>query len=113
MTVTGSAQYEIGEELDDIEITWTDAVGEVRDFAAGWTFEFKIGLVGSAANVTKITDIVGSDGPQGPNVVISFDANDLDTIPAGEYVGQLRARRTADSKDLITQFPVTISAVIT
>lgn len=111
MTVTGNAQFEIGEELDDIELTWTDAEGGLRPFLTGWTFEFKIGLVGSAANVTKSTGITGAN--TAPNIIIALAANDLDAIPAGEYIGQVKAHRTADNKDLITQFPVTINAVVT
>lgn len=111
MAVTGTAEFEIGEELDDIELTWNDSDGVIRNFASGWTFEFKLGLIGSAANLTKTTGI--TPAATAPNVTIALAANDLDTIPAGDYIGQVRARRTSDNKDLITQFPVTIKAVVT
>jgi hypothetical protein len=106
-----AVEYQIGEELDDIQITWNDSLGGVRQFATGWTFELKIGALASAALVTKTTNIVGAN--TAPNVTISWAAGELDTLPAGTYTGQLKARRTADSKDLIQQFPFTMTAVVT
>jgi hypothetical protein len=105
-----AVEYEIGEELDDLAVTWTDSVGNIRDFASGWTFEFKLGVLGSAAVLTKTAGITGA--ATSPNIVIAFATEEL-VVAANTYTGQLRARRTSDSKDLFTQFPVTIKAVVT
>jgi len=104
-------EYEIGEELDDIEITWNDSLGALRQFASGWTFELKIGALASAALVTKTTGITGAN--TAPNVRIAWSAGELDSVPAATYTGQLRARRTADSKDLFQQFDFTVKSVVT
>ena len=106
-----AVEYEIGEELDPLEITWLDADGVVRDFATGWTFELKLGVLGQAAVLTKTTGITGSDGPQGPNVTIDFAVDEL-VVPAAAYTAQLRARNGA-TKDLITQFDMTIKQIVT
>jgi hypothetical protein len=104
-----AVEYEIGEELDPLEITWLDADGGVRNFASGWTFEFKLGTLGQAALLTKTSGITGNNNS--PNVVIDFAVDEL-TVPAGSYKGQLRARNAAN-KDLFTQFDMTINAVVT
>jgi hypothetical protein len=48
-----AVEYEIGEELDNLDITWLDADGNVRNLSSGWTFEFKLGTEGKAALLTK------------------------------------------------------------
>jgi hypothetical protein len=105
-----AVEYEIGEELDDLAITWTDSGGNLRNFASGWTFEFKLGVLGSAAVLTKTTGITGA--ATAPNVTIAFAPEEL-VVANNTYVGQLRARRTSDSKDLFTQFDMTIKQVVT
>ena len=105
-----AVEYEIGEELDPLEITWLDADGNVRNFASGWTFEFKLGTIGQTALLTKTTNITGA--ATGPNVTINFAVDEL-VVVAGSYTGQLRARRTSDNKDLYTQFAMDIKAVVT
>jgi hypothetical protein len=105
-----AVEYEIGEELDDLAVTWTDSSGAIRNFASGWTFEFKLGVLGSAAVLTKTTGITGA--ATAPNVTISFAPEEL-VVASNTYVGQLRARRGSDSKDLFTQFDMTVKAVVT
>ena len=106
-----AVSYEIGEELDDIHVSWPDpATGLPRDFSTGWTFELKIGQLGAVAVVTKTTGIVGDD--VFPNIVIAFAAGELDIADA-TYTGQIKARRTADSKDLIGQFEFPVTRVVT
>jgi hypothetical protein len=103
--------YEIGEELDDVKISWPNPeTGEPRNFASGWTFEFKVGQLGQVATLTKTTGITGS--ATFPNIVISFAAGELE-IAAATYTGQVRARRTADNKDLICQFEFPVNQVVT
>lgn len=104
-----AVEYEIGEELDPLEITWLDAAGNVRNFASGWTFEFKLGNIGQAALLTKTTGITGAS--TGPNVTLTWAVDEL-VVPAGSYTGQLRARN-ASTKDLYTQFDMTIRPVVT
>jgi hypothetical protein len=106
-------EYEIGEELDDLKITWLDPLEDgsnIRDFSSGWTFEFKLGVLDSAAVLTKTTGITGA--ATAPNIIIAFAPEEL-VVAKNTYTGQLRARRTSDSKDLVTQFDMTIKAVVT
>ena len=105
-----AVQYEIGEELDDLQVTWLDPDGNVRNFSTGWTFELKIGQTGSAAVMTKTTGITGS--ATAPNLVVTFAAEEL-VMAAATYTAQLRARRTIDSKDLFQQFEMAIRPVVT
>jgi len=105
-----AVEYEIGEELDDLQITWLDPLGAVRQFASGWTFEFKLGVLGSAAALTKTTGITGANSS--PNVTVAFAVEEL-VLAASTYTAQLRARRTSDNKDLFTQFDMTIKPVVT
>lgn len=106
-----AVEYEIGEELDDIHISWPDPnTGEPRDFSTGWTFELKVGMLGSVAVLTKTTGITGNN--VFPNIVIAFAADELN-LAAATYVGQIKARRTSDNKDLIQQFEFPIKQVVT
>jgi hypothetical protein len=105
-----AVEYEIGEELDNLDITWLDADGNVRNLSSGWTFEFKLGTEGKAALLTKTTGITGA--ATAPNVVIAWAVDEL-VVPAGSYRGQLRARRTSDNKDLMTKLDMVINPVIT
>jgi hypothetical protein len=106
-----AVSYEIGEELDDVKISWPNPeTGEPRDFSTGWTFEFKVGVLDSVAVLTKTTGITGA--ATFPNITIAFAADELN-IAAATYVGQIKCRRTADSKDLIQQFDFPVTRVVT
>jgi len=101
-----------GAELPDWAFSWKDSAGAVIDFSGGaWTFTLKIGNVGSVAAYTQTDDITGA--ATAPNVTVAFDANDLDSIPAGTYSGHLRARRVSDSKDRDLWFTVHVKAAMT
>jgi hypothetical protein len=88
-----------GTELPNINITWYDPAGALYNFSAGWTFNIRIGNPGQAALVTPTA--VGA--ATAPNLVISFAANALDTIPAGSYHLDITPRFTATSQDLDTR----------
>lgn len=63
-----------------------DDDGTLIDFSSGYTFSFKIGVVGSAAVLTKTSNITGAAGsgtePTGtPNVTITWTAGELALTP--------------------------------
>jgi hypothetical protein len=107
-----AVSYEIGEELDDLHVSWPDPrTGQPRDFSGGlWAFEFKVGDLDSVAVLTKTTGITGA--ATFPNVVIAFAPDELN-IAAKNYTGQVKARRSADNKDLICQFEFPVTRVVT
>lgn len=85
--------YYRGAELPDLRLWLFDDDGSLVDFAAGWTFEFKVGFPGSAAVLTKTTGITGATGagqePSGtPNVSVAWASGQLD-LPARAYQWQL------------------------
>lgn len=105
-----SFRYRKGAELPSIELTWEDTDGEVIDFSAGWTFTVTVAPRGeTTASFTKTTGITGAAGP--PNVTIAWaTTGELNSLAAGAYDLQLRARRAADSKD--RDWPGSIRLVI-
>ena len=85
------------------------------DFSAGYTFSLKIGTVGSAALLTKTTNITGAAGagtePTGtPNVTITWTAGELAITP-GVYTWELTC--TTSSLDRVFSGSITIQDVIT
>lgn len=99
----------------DIRLWLLDDDGTLVDFSSGYTFAFKIGIRGQAADLSKTTGITGAAGagtePTGtPNATISFDAGELDALTAGRYYWQLRA--TTGGLDRVYQGVLEISDVI-
>ena len=91
-----SLAYYLTADRPDIQLWILDDDGALIDFSSGYTFAFKIGIRGQAADLTKTTGITGAAGagtePSGtPNVVIAFTAGELDGLTAGRYHWQLRA----------------------
>ena len=94
-----SFKYRAGAELPDLALTWKDTDGTVIDFSSGWTFTVTVtGRGDTVAVFTKTTGITGAAGD--PNVTIAWAvAGEISVLAVGAYDLQLRARRTADSKD--------------
>lgn len=104
-------------ERPDIKLWLLDDDGALIDFSTGYTFTFKLGRVGAAAVFTKTTGITGAAGSGTendgvPNVVLSFAAAELDTVPVGLHSWQLRAA-TAGSVDRVYQGRLSLQDVIT
>jgi len=83
-------------ERPDIRLWLLDDNGTLVDYSTGYTFTFKIGIRGQAADLTKTTGITGAAGTGTetsgtPNVTIAFTAGELDALAAGRYHWQLRA----------------------
>jgi hypothetical protein len=102
-------------ERPDIQLWLLDDDGTLIDFSTGYTFIFKIGHVGRAADFTKTTGITGAAGSGGeaggaPNVTISFTSGELDNLARGGYVWQLRA--TSGGLDRIYQGRINLIDVI-
>ena len=98
-----------------LELWLWDDDGTLINFASGYTFSFKVGIVGSAALLTKTSSITGAAGsgtePDGtPNVTITWTAGELALTP-GSYTGQLTA--TTSSLDRVFSFPFDVVDVIT
>lgn len=97
--MTATATYMAGAELDDLPVTWYAEDGTtVYDYSSGWTFELKVGQVGSSALFVKTAGISGA--ATAPNLVVAWaTTGELNGLSPGGYNLQIRARRTADSKD--------------
>jgi hypothetical protein len=107
--------YHKNAERPAAELWWNDDDGTLIDFASGYTWSLKIGVVGSTALLTKTTNITGAAGsgtePDGtPNVVITWTAGEL-ALTAGSYTWQLTA--TTSSLDRVTDGTIDILDVIT
>lgn len=105
-------EYVLGAELGDAEITWNASDGTVIDFSSGWTFQVKVGQVGSAASFTKTTGITGA--ATAPNLTVAWaTSGELNSLTAGGYDLQITATRSSDSKTRICQFRLVISGAVT
>lgn len=104
--------YTAGADLPDLALTWRDSAGALIDFSSGWTFELKVGLPGAAAALTKTSGITGA--ATDPNITIAWaTSGELNTLPAGSYVAQLRAQRTSDSKHRFMTFVIRVRPAVT
>lgn len=107
-----AAQYVVGSELGDLAITWDDSDGDLIDFSSGYTFQVKVGEVGSAATFTKTTGCTGA--ATAPNLVVAWaTSGELNDLTAGNYTVQVAATRTSDGKVRIQQGRITMLAAVT
>jgi hypothetical protein len=91
-----SLTYYRAAERPAIQLWLQDADGSLLDLSSGYTFSFKIGLVGSAAVFTKTSGITGAAGSGTenngtPNLTINFTAGELAAIPVRNYTWQVTA----------------------
>lgn len=104
-------EYIQGSDLPDSAITWLDNSGQPIDFSSGYTFEARIGNPGQAALVTKTTGILGASTT--PNITITWaNTGELNTLTPGSYDLDLRATRTADSKQRIRRLAINVLPAI-
>lgn len=102
-------------ERPDLELWLTDQSGALINFAAGYTFVFKIGYLGETALVTKSSGITGAAGSGTevsgvPNLTISLSAGELDSVAASLYIGQVKA--TTGGLDRFYQFDLELRDVV-
>ena len=102
--------YVQGAELPDIELTWRDDSGAIIDFSTGWTFTARIGVLGQSATLTKTTGIVGDN--TSPNITITWDSTELNSIPAATYAMHVIARFTSSGKDRILEDELVIKPAV-
>lgn len=111
-----SFRYKSTADRPAAEMWLHDDDGNLIDFSSGsYSYSFKIGLPGSAALLTKTTNIAGAVGagvePTGtPNIVVTWAAGDLALTP-GVYVWQLTA--TISGLDRVFSGMFTIDDVVT
>jgi hypothetical protein len=103
-------------ERPDLQFWLQDDDGVLINFASGYTFAWRLGTPGDAAVFEKTTGIAGAAGvgtePSGtPNIVLTFTADELDDITAGNYVWQLQA--TTSTLDRFFEGTIRIKDVIT
>jgi hypothetical protein len=77
------------------------------DVSAGYTFSLKVGTPGSAALLTKTTNITGGDG----QVTVAWTAGELAALTAGVYSLQLTA--TTGGLDRVYECLLTIKDAVT
>ena len=80
-------QYRRSAERPSLQLWLLDDDGDLIDFSTGYTFQLKIGTVGSAALLTKTLGITGDTGsgtePTGtPNITVSWSTGELDLAPS-------------------------------
>ena len=82
-------------ERPDIQLWLLDEDGVLVDFT-GQSLEWRLGYPGRAALLVNTTGLTGAAGSGTetagvPNVTVTFAAGELDAVPAGESLWQLRA----------------------
>lgn len=113
-------RYYYGADSPDLGLWWTDSVGELIDFALGWTFVVEIGKRWQPAILTKTTGINGTagsgdpDDPTGlPNLAVVWTAGELDPVTPGEWVIEITATDTNDgNRERKTQGKLTMVAEV-
>ena len=108
--MTQTLKYRSTAERPAAELWLFDDDGTLIDFSSGYTFVFKIGVVGQTALLTKSSGITGAAGsgsePSGtPNVTVTWTAGDL-TIAPGTYAWQLTATTSSLDRLFVGQFEV-------
>lgn len=104
--------YVQGADLPDLAFDWKDSAGALINFSSGWTFALRVGQPGAAATLTKSTGITGAS--TSPNITVAWaTSGELNTLPAGTYIGDLIATRTSDSKQRILRFVLPVRDAIT
>lgn len=104
--MTNIVKIRSGSELPDREISWLDDTGQLIDFSTGWEFSLRIGTLAKAPLLTKIIGIVGDDTD--PNVTISFEEDELDSLPSGLHIAELVANNISSSQDRSMTFWVLV-----
>lgn len=97
--MANTIRYHKTAERPALELWLLDDDDVLIDFSTGYTFSFKIGNRGTAALLTKTTNITGAAGsgtePSGtPNVTVTWAAGELNLTP-GSYGWQLTATTTS------------------
>lgn len=105
-----TVQYKAGSSLPNVELTWKDSDGNVRDFSAGWTFTARVGTAGQAALIQKTTGITGA--AVAPNVVIAWADGELDVLPSGAHTVDVVATYAATGQRLIQSFDIYIQPAV-
>lgn len=91
-------EHTLGSELPDDAFEWTDAQGNVINFAADWTFSLEVGFPNQDAVLTKTTGITGA--ATSPNVTIAWDEGELDDpLTEGVWPGWIIAVHDGSEKD--------------
>jgi hypothetical protein len=85
-------RYHANAERPTLRLTWYDDDDNLIDFSSGYTFSLKVGNPGSAALLTKTTNITGA--ATAPNVTIAWTAGELAIAP-GTYTYELTATTSA------------------
>lgn len=102
-------KYYAGDERPYWQAT-VEVEGVAEDLTSGYTFEVNVASTATATPVlTKTSGIVG--GPDGL-VTVGWAVGDLALTP-GDYVVQLTATRTSDSKDWTIQDAIKIKPRLT
>lgn len=89
--------YVQGADLPDLAIAWYDSDGDIINFATGWSFSVRVGKSGRPAIFEKTDGIAGDDAA--PNVVISWDDGELDSLEPGIWSVEITATRDDDDKE--------------
>jgi hypothetical protein len=101
-------RYKQGASRPTLQLWLRDDDGDLIDFTTGYTFVFKVGTIGSAAELTKSSGIAGAAGagtePDGtPNIVITPTALEFTFTPAA-YTWQLTATTGGNGRVFSGQF---------
>lgn len=98
-----------GADLPDVALTLEDRDGNTLDLSSGWTFTVKVGPEAGAATFTKTDGITGDD--TAPNVVISWETDEVGDLAAGRYVLELTCRQ-GDTRERKYKLPLVIEPAL-
>lgn len=91
-------EHTLGSELPDDAFDWTDAQGNLIDFATGWTFSVDAGFPNQEPVLAKSTGITGA--ATSPNVTIAWAEGELDDpLTAGAWPGWITAVQASSGKE--------------
>lgn len=99
--------YYEGSDLADLSVVWLDTAGVLIDFSdPGYTFEVKIAPFGTTvASFTKASNISGHATP--PNITVAWNTvGELNTLPAGHYIIQIKASIAGKDRFMQERFEV-------
>lgn len=104
-------RYKLDQELPDYILTGLDYDGSIVDFSSGWTFTVKIALA-TAPTAQLATPGTVTGAATSPNLRIGWGTSAWAGLTAGDYVGLVYCRRTADSKDLVYDIDFVLEALM-
>ena len=102
-------EYIKGSELPNPEIPWYEDDGVTkRDFSSGWTFKALVGQADQAATFEKTEGITGFNASSDYQVLIEWDAGELDDLGVATHRVDIEATYTETGQSLTRFIEISI-----